>query len=392
MTLPSSGALQFSAINTELCLPSNTTLGLNDNGARALAAKPTPASQIAASDFYGKTGLAKYIAVAHNDSPYLSVYAFDEDFGFGPKLADPSTLPYNDGICVDIKSDKSVVIVGHNDGGSGYPDFFSAYPLSCNGLGAKYAAPAGILPDIAYGVRFSPNGSYVAIGKNDSPRVLVYPWSSGFGTKYADPATSLPGGVNAVAFSPANNAIAMVTSVSAYIHAYRWSSSGFGTKYSNPASLPPGGCVDIKFSPNGSSVAVMSDTSPYVAVYPWNYTTGFGTKYANPSPALTGDGGDGSVAFSPNSNVIVMGTGNKGSLIYAYKWNPGFGTKYDDPATLPEGTVWSIAFSASGSTVVASHSYGDHISAYPWNYTTGFGARYANPITVGAAYGVAFGG
>ena len=99
-----------------------------------------------------------------------------------------------------------------------------------------------------------------------------------------------------------------------------------------------------------------------------------------------------SVAFSPNSNVIVMGAGNNGSRIYAYKWNPGFGTKYADPATLPEGNVWSIAFSASGSTVVASHSYGDHISAYPWNYTTGFGARYANPITVGTAFGVAFGG
>lgn len=237
MTLPSSGALQFSAINTELCLPSNTTLGLNDNGARALAAKPTPASQIAASDFYGKTGstIAKYIAVAHNDSPYLSVYAFYEGFGFGPKLADPSTLPYNDGKCVDIRSDKSVVIVGHNDGGAGYPDFFSAYPLSCNGLGAKYAAPAGILPDRAYGVRFSPNGSYVAIGKNDSPRVLVYPWSSGFGTKYADPAT-----------------------------------------------LPEGSVWSIAFSASGSTVVASHSYGDHISAYPWNYTTGFGARYANP--------------------------------------------------------------------------------------------------------------
>ena len=87
------------------------------------------------------------IAIAHDTSPYISVYPWAS--GFGTKYADPATLPTGNGA----------------------------------------------------GVAFSSSVPAIAIAHNTSPYISVYPWSSGFGTKYANPAT-LPTGVGrGVAFS-----------------------------------------------------------------------------------------------------------------------------------------------------------------------------------------------
>lgn len=39
------------------------------------------------------SGLKGYIAVAHVNSPYISVYPWSSSTGFGTKYSDPSTLP-----------------------------------------------------------------------------------------------------------------------------------------------------------------------------------------------------------------------------------------------------------------------------------------------------------
>jgi hypothetical protein len=63
--------------------------------------------------------------------------------------------------------------------------FISVYPWS-SGFGTKYATlPTGL----GYGVAFSPDGANIAVAHATSPFISVYPWSSGFGTKYANPVT-----------------------------------------------------------------------------------------------------------------------------------------------------------------------------------------------------------
>ena len=55
MTLPSSGTIRTSQVNTELGLPTNTSIRLNQTSVRRLADITTPNSTIAMSNLYGKT-------------------------------------------------------------------------------------------------------------------------------------------------------------------------------------------------------------------------------------------------------------------------------------------------------------------------------------------------
>lgn len=55
---------------------------------------------------------------------------------------------------------------------------------------------------------------------------------------------------------------------------------------------------------------------------------------------------------------------------------PGFGAKYADPITLPPDGV-DVAFSPDGNAIVVAHSSG--LIAYPWSSVTGFGNKYPDP-------------
>ena len=89
-----------------------------------------------------------FLAVAHNTSPRITVYPWDD--GFGTKFANPATLPAGNG----------------------------------------------------KGVAFSPAGDAIAVAHASSPFVTAYPWSgAGFGAKFANPATLPAGNGNGVAFT-----------------------------------------------------------------------------------------------------------------------------------------------------------------------------------------------
>ena len=55
MTLPCSGTISMSQVNTELGLPSTTPISLNDAAVRSLAVKPVPGSTIRMSDLHCKS-------------------------------------------------------------------------------------------------------------------------------------------------------------------------------------------------------------------------------------------------------------------------------------------------------------------------------------------------
>jgi len=55
MTLPSSGTISLSQVNTELSKSSTATISMNDTDARALAEKTGSGNKIKMSDFYGKS-------------------------------------------------------------------------------------------------------------------------------------------------------------------------------------------------------------------------------------------------------------------------------------------------------------------------------------------------
>jgi hypothetical protein len=72
MTLPASGAISMSNINTELGRTSNASINLNDSTVRGLASKPSGA--ISLSDFYSKSYIVTSGLILHLDAGILSSY------------------------------------------------------------------------------------------------------------------------------------------------------------------------------------------------------------------------------------------------------------------------------------------------------------------------------
>jgi hypothetical protein len=93
---------------------------------------------------------------------------------------------------------------------------------------------------------------------------------------------------------------------------------------------------------------------------------------------------------SPGEQIAVAHSDTP--FISAYPWSgSGFGTKYANPVTLPTSNGSGVAFSPSGADIAVAHTLTPFITAYPWSIN-GFGTKYTDPATLptGAGNGVAF--
>jgi len=111
------------------------------------------------------------------------------------EIRSPQAIP-DAGRSVAFSPDSATIAVAHDAS-----PYISVYPWSA-GFGAKYADPATLPPNNGLGVAFSPDGATIAVAHANSPFISAYPWSAGFGAKYADPATLPTGTGRSVAFSP----------------------------------------------------------------------------------------------------------------------------------------------------------------------------------------------
>lgn len=324
------------------------------------------------------------LAVGHQNSPYITVYKFNDVTGFGVKYADAATLLPEEAKGVAFASDGSVIAIASYKPLQGA----HAYPWSSStGFGTKYSAPSTNF-SYGYGVTINPSKTAVVFTVSSSPNLHAYAWSSGFGTKYADPATLISSGISSdVIFNPAGNTVVTTSSTSPYIHAYAWS-SGFGTKYANPATLIAAGSslANLSFNPAGDAVSI---SNIYGAVYAWS--SGFGTKYTNPGTLVSVTG---ATAFNPAGDVIVFSNSTDyTSILLAYAWNSstGFGTKYADAnPNVTTNSAYDIAWNPTGTALAFSDSFSPYVHAYSWY--NGFQSKYNNPQTLptGNAKAVAF--
>ena len=132
------------------------------------------------------------IALAHNSSPYISVYSWDS-LGFGSKYSNPSSSVAGNGNAVAFSPDGTAIAIAHNTS-----PYISVYEWTSSGFGSKYSNPSTLPSGSGYSVAFSPDGTALAVGYNGSStsdsKINVYPWSSsGFGSKYSDPSPLPPG-------------------------------------------------------------------------------------------------------------------------------------------------------------------------------------------------------
>lgn len=339
---------------------------------------------------------SQYLAVGGFNSPYITVYSWNEK-GFNGKIPNPTTLsPGNMGVGRGVVVTKLNASSATTDGNAiGITNqtsspYITVWAFSKQGFGAKFADPAAGLPGLGLGGNFSKRYSnsmqYLAVGSDTTPYITVWEFDSsstgGFGTKLSNPSVLPTGAVRNVIWSPNStggypNSILAVHANSPRVTAWAWSSSGFGTKYSDPSTLPTGSGFGISMTEAADAVIVSHTTTPFISAYPWSDSTGFGTKYSNPStlPPSQGNG----VTFSPAQDAVIS-THTTTPYVAAYAWNSstGFGTKFSDPSTPLTDWGYAVDFTPDASTVAISSGDTPYIHVFPWS-SSGFGTQYSNP-------------
>ena len=329
---PGAGLLEITITSDTLSALNGSTGSLFVTGGNVINALKVTATKWLVWSESSTASSGGQVAIGHTTSPYVTAYPFDPSTGFGTKFTNPTSLPRSTGNAV----------------------------------------------------KFSPNGSEIAVGTDGTKFQDTYPFSSiGFGTKYADPISDIPGNVNDIAFSPDGDQIWLAHDSSPYVSGYPWSNaSGFGTKYSNPSSLPAGNGEGVDVNSNASYLVLGHASSPYAAIYAIS-GSGFGSKSANPSTLPAGTAK--SAAFSPAGTEVVIG----GASPYCEAWAVSGGTwgaQLTDPPVAPYVGVEGIAFSNDGDYIFCAHAWSPYISVYAWS-ASGFGAKVTNPGTLAAGGG-----
>lgn len=261
-----------------------------------------------------------------------------------------------------------------------------------SGFGPRYANAASIV-NVGYGTEIdvSPDGTVIVLGGRDSPYIAAYQFdpATGFGNTYSNPSVLPNGTCYALKFNNAGNAIAFGQSTTGQpvspqnIIVYRWNNStGFGTKYNNLPGTHIFTVTDIDFAPDDSAIAFTLGGSNYIVAFTWNNTTGFGTIKSGPGIRPTNSAR--CVKFNNAQSVVAVGALSS-PYIFMYAWNGNFSTKFADSTTLPVGDVSGVDFTPGDDAVVVGFQNSPYVAAYAWNNTTGFGARWANPTSLPGA-------
>ena len=291
-----------------------------------------PASSGRDVDF-DKAGRSLVVANA-NTSPYISGYQWFE--GFSTKYADPATLPAGSAFGIDFNSLDSEVAIAHN----GSPRV-SVYAWTyASGFGSKYANPATLPTGDGDDVAFNYNSSYIAVGHQTTPFISVYPWTvgTGFGTKVSNPGT-LPGGEAKrldwrSATSQTDLGAALGTGSGATDGYAIPFTTSFGSRYALAVGLNATG-QGFRFTKSGTQCGFSTNNSPFQYGYPFTTGTGFGTKYSDPASLPSGLGIG--IDFDDTTAFVAVG-GRTSPYLEIYDWGgSGFGSKYSNPATLPGG-------------------------------------------------------
>lgn len=255
---------------------------------------------------------------------------------------------------------------------------------SINRYGTLAQSTAVNPPDNPDCANISPNGKSVVVGYNVSPYTSAYPFTDNFGSAFSNPGTLLTTAVRSVSFSPSGNSVILTNSTSPYVHAYQWSdSSGYGTKFSDPTAVTgtPSAYTHAlstyKFADDTMVLAIATNATPYLNAYKFT-DTGFVSKYSAPT----------ALAASIHRCVTFIDNGLGAYVAAGYSISPyvgampfnsstGFGTKLADPSTLITSTCYGLVNDSESQTLFAKTASAPYVSAY--RFTNAWETKYSDP-------------
>ena len=327
------------------------------------------------------------IAVAVGVTPFIEAYEWTNTGGFGTKYSNPSTLPAGGANAVAFSPSGNDIAVAHNNS----PDI-SVYPWSSSGFGTKYSNPSTTPAGDANDVSWHSTGNDLAVAHNNSPYLSVYPFTSGtgFGTKYTD--SSIPtGNMEGITFNPDGDYLIAAGGGAPYwLLCWNFTSgTGVGSRLTNVTTPAGGNYTDLAMSHDGNNFVGTFFNTPFVQAYTFDAPSNpWFTTLSNPS-SLPPNHGWGAT-FSPDDSVIVVGHYDS-PFISAYAFTgSSWGTKYSNPSSLPANRNRPV-FTADGSAIITADVSSPYLEAWAWDNTSGFGTKYSNPSTLpaGGAYNVA---
>lgn len=226
------------------------------------------------------------IVLGHLFSTYIDGYQWSN--GFGTKFSNPATDVSGSVGGISISPNGTWLAVAHDSS-----PYRTVYAFNSSaGFGSQQSVGSGnTIPTTGRDACFGPGGNNLAIscGQTNTP-IYVYPWSSSqYSIQYSDFGSgSTTGLVRGVSFSPSEDVLAAAIQNSPKVLCYRWGGT-FGSRFSNPSTIPDGLGQGVAFAPDGSQIAVSTSSGSFIYAYPWSYAGGFGTAYSSPSttPSLT---------------------------------------------------------------------------------------------------------
>lgn len=319
------------------------------------------------------SGPTHAVLVARPSSDFIVAYAWSDVSGFGARYSNPSVLPTNaqtNGIC--FSPDKSIVFVLSTEAG-----YINAYAWNtATGFGTKYAELSTGLLGTANYLDVSPDGKAVVVAYSNSGntaglRAFAFDSTTGFGAALTNPNGWAQGAASRVAVSPGGTGVVAGTSATPYFVSYRFSSiTGFGNKIDNPTAFGAAG-YGVAFHPSGSHVAIGTIGTAW-RTYTWTEADGLVSVTNRNGPSTRY-----SMKWSAAGDAIIAASSTG---LTGHPWNSDgtLGTAYTATGTVVNPQ--DCAFSATGGAVfLTCLSTAPHLTAYPFNSSTGFGTKYADP-------------
>lgn len=319
------------------------------------------------------------IAVVGATTPRVEAYEWTNTGGFGTKYSNPASLPTGSGRGVAFSPSGNDLAVAHDTS-----PYISVYPWSSSGFGTKYSNPSSLPAGNGNDVAWHPSGNDIAVAHTTSPYLFIAPFTSGvgFGTPYS---TAISGYGNQItlAFNPNGDKLVVAGGGAPYwLRCYNYTEgSGRGGNLTD-VNTTEGNFNDVAFSHDGTHFVGCHYSTPFVTAYAFNAPSSpWYTRVSNPA-SLPPNHGWGAT-FSPDDSVIVAGHFNT-PFMSAYAWTgTSWGTKYSNPSSLP-ANYSRPKFTEDGSALIAATASNPYLEAWAWDNTSGWGTKYSNPSSIPA--------
>jgi len=205
-----------------------------------------------------------FLAVSHATSPFVTIY--QRSGTTFTKLSNPGTLPTGQGNGVSwFKNRVGIVTVLYLAVAHDTSPYITVYWYS--GSFTKYTNPTTLPTGSAKGCAWSNSGDYLAVAHATSPYISIYQRSGTTSlTKLSDPADLPPGMGLSCAWSDDDQYLSVTHQGSPYVTIYQRSGTTF-TKMPDPGTLPPDDTNASVWFPDAEYFAVAHDTTPYVTIY-----------------------------------------------------------------------------------------------------------------------------